>query len=120
MDLQKLAQLLDDSYGFVQRLQVSPGFLLGLAVLLAIAGLLALREAAAWFFKVEDLKRDLARLQETAAQLEGEIRVVQGLMKQAMNVETTDVKVQDDGAVLPAPTLETQLPERSPSFPIQH
>jgi hypothetical protein len=84
MSLEKLVQIVQETYAFYERLEVSPGFLIGVAALFAVAGLLALREAAAWFFKVEDIKRDIARLQETAQQLEAEIRIAQNLIQKKM------------------------------------
>lgn len=109
---------LQNFYSLVERLQVTPEFLLGLAVLFALAGLLAMREAASWFFKVDDLKRDIGRIQETALQLETELRLVQSLLTQTLTAQSAQ-----SGETQPAAELETTKPSdehRPASFPISH
>lgn len=119
MQIEKVMAAVSDFYNWVQTLEVSSGFLLGLAILFAIAGMLALREAAAWFFKVEDLKKDIARLQDTAALLESEIRLVQSLMKEATDrqIALNNQNAESTGPV----TIRKSEPETSsPQFPINH
>jgi hypothetical protein len=125
MQIEKIVSALTDFYNWVQSLQVSSGFLLGLAALFAIAGMLALREAAAWFFKVEDLKKDIARLQDTAAVLESEIRLVQSLMREAtdrqltLNQSTASTAVTTTTPAGPVALNKTET-ETTPQFPINH
>ncbi len=123
MQIEKVVSALTDFYNWIQTLQVSSGFLLGLAALFAIAGMLALREAAAWFFKVEDLKKDIARLQDTAALLESEVRLVQSLMREATNRQNSvaNQPAAVSGTEPAGPVaLSKPEPETAPQFPFNH
>ena len=68
------------TYEIFDSLNLSVTGLLVLGVVLALGFLFAIREAAAWFFKVDDLKRDVRRLQELVLAIEGEVRVLQNVM----------------------------------------
>jgi hypothetical protein len=126
MQIEKIVSALTDFYNWVQSLQVSSGFLLGLAALFAIAGMLALREAAAWFFKVEDLKKDIARLQDTAALLESEIRLVQTLMREATDRQSNANQNLNPATTTPVAAGPVALNKTeaetspTPQFPINH
>jgi hypothetical protein len=74
---------LNDAYAYYERLNVSATGLLAIAVIFFLALLFSIREAAAWFFKVDDVKRDVRKLHEATSQLEAEIKVLQGLILQA-------------------------------------
>jgi hypothetical protein len=67
-------------YGLIDQFNLSVSALLAALVVFALALLFAVREMATWFFKVNDLKRDLARLHEITLQLEGELKLVQNLV----------------------------------------
>jgi uncharacterized membrane protein len=71
------------AYAIFEQLNISITGLLVIMLILALAFLFAVREAATWFFKVDDLKRDIHSLREVTAQLEGEIRALHNLIGQA-------------------------------------
>lgn len=50
---------------------------------LTLAFLYSSREAAAWFFKVNDIKKDIGLLNEGLSQIEGEIRGLKSLFAEA-------------------------------------
>jgi hypothetical protein len=78
-----MIDFLNDAYAFYEQLNVSVTGLLGIAVIFFLTLLFSIREAAAWFFKVDDVKRDVRKLHEATSQLEVEIKVLQGLILQA-------------------------------------
>lgn len=51
--------------------------LAAIAAVVTIAFLFAMRELAAWFFKIDDLKRDIRSLEVGISRLEGEIKALQ-------------------------------------------
>jgi hypothetical protein len=83
-----MLESIQQAYALIERYGISLTSLSVIAVLLLIALMFAAREAAAWFFKVEDVKSDISRLQEVVLQLEGEIRVLQGLSSRAETLAT--------------------------------
>ncbi len=65
-----------NSYSVFEQLGLSVTALITIAVIVSLAFLFAVREVATWFFKIDDLKRDIVLLREVATQLEGEIRAL--------------------------------------------
>lgn len=80
-----MLETIKNAYAIYEQLNISVTGLIVAALILALAFLFAVREAATWFFKVDDLKRDIHRLGEITVQLEGEIRALQNLLSQAKN-----------------------------------
>lgn len=62
--------------------------LLAIAAVVTIAFLFAMRELAAWFFKIDDLKRDIRSLEVGIARLEGEIKSLQSNEAGSLNEPT--------------------------------
>lgn len=101
------------TYDLFESLNLSVTGLLVLGAVLALGFLFAIREAASWFFKVDDLKRDVRRLQELVLAIEGEVRVLQNVMAQGREAQATAA----------APTLGAEKkPEAkvAAGFPISH
>ena len=57
--------------------------LIVLALVFALALLFSVREAATWFFKIDDLKKDLKYLNQAMLQMESEIASLQNLVGRA-------------------------------------
>ncbi|MEK7356736.1 MAG: hypothetical protein AAB250_09815, partial [Bdellovibrionota bacterium] len=81
----------------------------------------ALREAATWFLKIDDLKSDIRRLRDLVLQMEGEVRVLQALVPNEPRSEVPNVTA---AAEIPAPIVEKKtaaVPTAAPkAFPITH
>ncbi len=73
-------KFIGQAYGLFDQLHLSVTGVIAIAIILALAFLFALREAAAWFFKIHDLKRELRTLREQNVHLEGEIHALQTLV----------------------------------------
>lgn len=116
MSLDGAIQAIQNIYAFMDKMDVTPGFLIGLALLLSLAGLFAVREAAAWFFKVEDLRTDIDRLHDIAVKLEGEIRVVQKLVSQNQANENRPGQIQQQAEVTNPDWIKIS-PEPHPEAP---
>ena len=105
------------TYEFFERMNLSVTSLVVIALVFSLAFLFSVREAAAWFFKIDDLKRDLKYLNQTVLDLESEIRSLQNLVDQA--------KVNQPVLGL-VPRAENENPESkserssSSGFPIVH
>ena len=76
-----MVDLLETAYQILDAYRISLPMLLGGAFLLSIAFVFASREAASWFLKTHDLKKDIARVEEAMFQLKGEIRSLQDLLR---------------------------------------
>jgi len=103
-------------YEVFERLNLSVGGVLLIAFLLFVAFVFAVREAAAWFFKVDDLKRDIQDLHSVSQELHAELRTLQSLIQQ--------IKGPAQNAS-PAPRPELPEPEekpaaKQPGFTITH
>lgn len=72
-----------NAYTLLEQLNISVTGLIVIMVILSLAFLFAIREAAAWFFKIDDLKRDINALREISTQMETEIHALQTLIAQA-------------------------------------
>jgi hypothetical protein len=77
-----MIDFLNNAYEFYQSLNISLTGLLAIAATLLLVMVIAMREAASWFFKVDDVKKELRHLRDAAAILESEIKVLQRLTLQ--------------------------------------
>lgn len=103
-----MLEVLKNIYGTIDQLHLSVTSIVVAMVLLSLAMLFSIREAACWFFKIHDLKRDLRRLQEITGQLEGEIRALHSLIDHLK----TQIPTAEAAAVLPStdPKMEARTP----------
>jgi hypothetical protein len=76
-----MGDFLERAYGWLDTYRVSPTSLAIATVVFAFVFLFALREAAAWFFKTGQIKKDLRRLEKLSLRLEGEIRALRDLLQ---------------------------------------
>jgi hypothetical protein len=104
---ESILQFIQSAYQTFDRLNLSLEMLAGIALVVTIAFMFALREIAAWFFKIDDLKRDIRSLEESVGRLEAEIRNVQASRNTPKLEPITE----------PAPT---SFIRRSEQFPINH
>lgn len=122
---------LESIYGWLEAVHVSPSALAGATLFLSLAFLLALREAAAWFLKTHDLKRDLARLEELSLQLEGQIRSVRDSIDRLADARSRTPTAEGSGEkpkpeqATPAPPVERASPkpaarEQRRTFALKH
>lgn len=65
------------AYQTIDRLNLSIEMLAVIALVTTIAFLFALREVTAWFFKIDDLRRDIRSLETGISRLEAEIKALQ-------------------------------------------
>lgn len=96
-------------YEVFDQLNLSVWGVLGIAFVLFVAFLFAVREAASWFFKVDDLKRDIQDLREVSQELRAELHTLQSLIQQ--------LKGPAQNASPVAPTVPEYAPEEKPSKP---
>lgn len=94
-----------------------------IASVLIVALFFALREAASWFFKIDDIKRDLRKLQRMTVDLESEVRALHGLVEasQARDLTTTHAPSMSPPLSPPLSSVLEKTPaEKPPTFPISH
>lgn len=77
-----MIEAIRNAYEVLEQLNLSVWGVLLIAGLLFVAFLFAAREAATWFFKVDDLKRDIQDLREVSQELQAELRTLQTLINQ--------------------------------------
>ena len=91
--------------------------------------LFALREAASWFFKIDDIKKDVRKLRGLVVDMEAEVRLLQSLLSQNLKLATdrsgVDAITENVAAAnRPAPIAaqKEKAPEAAPSFkfPVSH
>lgn len=104
---EQILQFIQNAYQTFDSLNLSLEMLAAIALIVAIAFMFALREVAAWFFKIDDLKKDIRSLEDSIGRLEGEIR----------NLQATRNGPKLEAISEPAPT---SLLRRSEQFPINH
>lgn len=92
------------AYQTIDRLNLSIEMLLVIAAVVTIAFLLATRELAAWFFKIDSLKSDIRSLEVGIARLESEIKMLQS----------------KDSSSLTEPAAAAPHLRRVEQFPINH
>lgn len=94
MNPELLPKVITDAYKMFDQLNLSVTSLVVIGVVLSLLFLFAAREAAAWFFKVDDVKKDVRKLRQLVIDLEGEMRSLQGLLNQ--NIALASAKVNED------------------------
>ncbi len=118
-----MIEAIQQAYEFFERMNISVTSLIVISLILSLTFLFAIREAASWFFKVDQLKRDLKRLKLSTAQLEGEIRSLRVLLTQS---KQNSLSVVSPAGASVAPLDQKQegapvKPSAPPaSFPIVH
>lgn len=128
-----MIEIIESLYRFLEQLHLSVTGLVVAAAIFVLAFLFAVREAASWFFKIDDLKRDIGRLHEISLQLESELKLVQGLvirMKEttASSPPTSTAFASTTTGASPMPTATAAATEPTPltgktgtaGFPITH
>jgi hypothetical protein len=110
----------------LEELNISVTGVLVIMLILALAFLFAVREAATWFFKVDDVKRDIQNLREVTSQLEGEIRALHNIIGQAKQQAALNLVTPAADLPLPSPSTSraplhsTSSKITSSQFPIVH
>lgn len=99
-----MIEAIRSAYEVFENLNLSVGGVLAIALFLFLAFLFSVREAASWFFKVNDLKRDVQDLHEVCRDLRAEIRTLQFLMSQLKSTvaEAPTTPPREDPAPLKA------------------
>ena len=128
MNPEILPKIITDAYKMFDQLNLSVTSLVVIGIVLSLLFLFAAREAAAWFFKVDDVKRDVRKLRQLVIDLEGEMRSLQGLLNQ--NIALANAKTVEDAtareaakAQAKAQTFDAELKTQesaSPKFTISH
>ena len=113
MNLQDLPKILNDAYAMFDSLQLSVTSLVVAGLSLTLVLLFAVRQAASWFFKIDDIKRDIRDVRQLVIDMEGEIRMLQGLLSQ--NVKLANLEQ-------PLSPMKKAPSQAAPSiaFPITH
>ena len=115
-----LLDFIKNAYDTFEQYHISVTALIAVSLILFIALLFAMREAASWFFKIDDIKRDVRKLHQLTVELEAEIRAVQELVAQTTLKNQT---IEDIKKVTPSPTplnSQAQAAAKSTSFPFSH
>ena len=94
MNPELLPKVITDAYKMFDQLNLSVTSLVVIGVVLSLMFLFAAREAAAWFFKVDDVKKDVRKLRQLVIDLEGEMRSLQGLLNQ--NIALASSKANEE------------------------
>lgn len=122
--LDTIVKTIGDAYAFFDSLQVSVTAMVAALVIVTFGFFFALREAATWFLKIDDLKSDVRRLRELVLQMEGEVRVMQSLLtNEAVVTEkpaigAVELPKKETAAIQAAAVSEiTKAPK---AFPITH
>ena len=77
VNAESVLNFIQSAYQTIDRLHLSMEMLAVIALVVTVAFLLALREVAAWFFKIDGLKKDIRSLEDGIARLEHEIKTLQ-------------------------------------------
>ena len=120
MNLQALPQILNDAYAMFDSLQLSVTSLVVAGLVLTLFFLFALREAATWFFKINDMKADLRRLRQLVVDMEGELRLMHSMLAQNLKIASEEGIVDME---MRAPSKEGAATSVSPAptkFPVTH
>ena len=83
----------------------------------------AARELLGWFFKIDDLKKDLARLHELSQNLESEMRTLHAVIykdRQVTGPAPTVVVPPAENRETGPTQLARKAAEKSAAFPITH
>lgn len=79
---------IQSAYSVFESYNLSVTTLIVLTLVFSLAFLFSVREAAAWFFKIDDLKKELKRLNASALQIEAEIAILKEILNQARDSES--------------------------------
>lgn len=122
--LDTVVKAIGDAYAFFDSLQISVTAMVIALVIVSFGFFFALREAATWFLKIDDLKSDVRRLRDLVLQMEGEVRVLQSLLS---NDSAPRPKVAEEKPQLPKketaaiqPAAVSELAKAPKAFPINH
>ncbi len=115
MNLQLFPKILTDAYAMFDSLELSVTSLVVAGLVLTLVFLFAIREAATWFFKINDIKSDVRKLRQLVIDMEGEVRMLNGLL--AQNVKLANAGAAPSEIRLTAPDLQTPP---SIKFPVTH
>jgi Na+-transporting NADH:ubiquinone oxidoreductase subunit NqrF len=91
MNVQALPKYLSDAYAMFDSLNLSVTALVAMGLILTIVFLFAIREAASWFFKIDDIKQDVKKVRQLVVDMEAEVRTLQSLL-------TQNIKLASPGA----------------------
>lgn len=108
---------IQEFYSWMEKMEVSASTLIGLAAVFALVGLIATREAATWFFKINALQKEIDRLHQAVTRLEDELRLRTDTPTATLPIaEPPENSRSDTRGSYPQ---ETQSPTPI-SFPISH
>lgn len=96
-----------NAYSTIDRMHLSMTTLAVIALVVTLAFMFAVREVAAWFFKIDDLKKDIRNLEGAIGDLQEQIRSLNSNEKSAEKIA-------------PLTDLATTRSKRAEQFPIQH
>lgn len=124
--LDTVVKAIGDAYAFFDSLQVSVTAMVVALVIVSFGFFFALREAATWFLKIDDLKSDVRGLRDLVLQMEGEVRVLQSLLTADTTPTTTTVTPiekpqlpKKETAAVEAAAL-SEITNAPKAFPITH
>jgi hypothetical protein len=110
-----------DAYDVFAQLNLSVTGLIAMSVILALAFLFSVREAASWFFKIDDVQRDIMRLRDVVRQLEVEIKSLHSQLGTLTGTPKTDIAFAPTVAQKTKATPKrAQLAIQNSNFPIVH
>jgi hypothetical protein len=110
-DLGMLLDFIKNAYDTFEQYHISVTALIVATLVLFITLLFAMREAASWFFKIDDIKRDVRKLHALTVELEAELRLIQDLVLKGPPKEQSAT----------APSLTSPSKTAKPaSFPFNH
>lgn len=87
--LDSIVKGVGDAYATFDSMQISVTALLIGLVVFSFGFFFALREAASWFLKIDDVKKDVRRLRDLVLDMEGELHSLQAQM--AKNKTASDL-----------------------------
>lgn len=105
-----LPKILEDAYTMFDSLDLSVTSLVVIGLLLTIVFLFAAREAASWFFKIDDIKKDVKKVSQLIVEMEAEVRMLQGLLGQNMKLAGTPAESPDRAELVKLPAEEKPQP----------
>jgi|GEM_PF-6348064 len=118
MNVQLLPKFLSDAYEMFDSLNLSVTALVVIGLVFAAIFLVAAREAASWFFKIDDLKKDIKKVNQLVVDMEAEVRLLQGLLSQNMKLASPEAPTQKKTE--PASSVLSTKEEPKTRFNLQH
>jgi hypothetical protein len=126
MNVSALPKIISDAYTMFDSIDLSITSLVLIGLVLTIVFLFAAREAATWFFKIDDIKKDVKKVSQLVIDLEAEVRLLQGLLTQNITLATDRLgrEASTSPVVTPMPLLATEIkkPDEKapPRFTVTH